>query len=81
MDQESIKALNAKLRENKKWEIPNLQIITLALLMLSLILIIKQQHDIEKLLDKVDYVETTLDQAESNLSSQISDVKTTVIRH
>lgn len=72
----------------KNWIIGSFQFITLGMLAFCIILLINQQREIDNLksvIRNVEYkydltdLESRLDDVESNLSSQIDDVRRTVI--
>jgi cell division protein FtsL len=82
-----------KFTKLKNWISASFQLITVGLLIFAITLILKQQNDISVLKSRiydVDYnidnvesniddIESKLDDVESNLSSEIDDVKRTVI--
>lgn len=78
--------MNIKLTKVKNWFFSNLQIITFSLLIFAIVLIIKQQNDINNLSNQVYSVDRNVDNlrenvedVKSNLNSEIDDIKTAII--
>lgn len=63
----------------KRWIMASFQFITVGILVLLLILVLKQQKDINDLKGKIADTESSIRSAESTLSSQIEAVRRAVI--
>lgn len=84
--------MNNKIVKVKNWILTSFQFITVGLLVFAIVLILKQQNDIsilksrlnnienntDNLSSEIDDIKSKLDDVESNLSSEIDDVKRTV---
>lgn len=85
--------MNNKMVKVKNWILTSFQFITVGLLAFAIVLILKQQNDIsilksrlnnienntDNLGSEIDDIKSKLDDVESNLSSEIDDVKRTVM--
>ena len=74
----------SKITESiKNWISPSFQLITIGLLITLLLLVIKQQKEIDYLYSRIDDAESRLsseiDDAKDDLSSEIDAVRRTVI--
>ena len=84
--------MNINFTNFKNWILASFQFLTVGLLVFLIFLIIKQQNDIrvlksqlsnvenntDNLSSEIDDIKSKLDDVESNLSSEIDDVKRTV---
>lgn len=66
--------MEAKFSKIKSWISSNFQVITLGLLVFTVVIVLKQQNDIQTLKGQINELYYKVDQADDNVNSKLDDV-------